>query len=113
MATDFSPYNIRINAICPGGIETDRLRERMREIRKNDPDLYEKFKGCFDRYTLKRLATEEEIAKAALFLASDDSTYVTGSAFVVDGGMTAQQAAISEYIRASETKDLIKTILEK
>jgi NAD(P)-dependent dehydrogenase (short-subunit alcohol dehydrogenase family) len=70
-----------VNTLSPGYIET-ALTER---ILRNP--VFEKW--LIDRTLLKRLGTVDDIAKAALFLASDDSAYMTGSELVVDGGMTA------------------------
>jgi NAD(P)-dependent dehydrogenase (short-subunit alcohol dehydrogenase family) len=81
LAFEYAPFNIRVNTLSPGYIET-ALTER---ILRNP--AFEKW--LVDRTLLKRLGTVEDIAKAALFLASDDSAYMTGSELVVDGGMTA------------------------
>lgn len=79
MAMDLAPYKIRVNAICPGPTETDLLYSATTE----DDRV-----RMASRSPLKRLAKPEDIAAAALFLASDDSVYVTGQRLVVDGGMT-------------------------
>jgi len=79
MAIDLAPYKIRVNAICPGPTETDLLYTATTE---------EERARMASRSPLKRLAKPEDIAAAALFLASDDSQYVTGQRLVVDGGMT-------------------------
>lgn len=79
MAVDLAPYNIRVNAICPGPTETDLLYSATTE---------EERRRMAARAPLKRLAKPEDIAAVALYLASDDSAYVTGQKFVVDGGMT-------------------------
>lgn len=79
MAIDLSPFNIRVNAICPGPTETDLLYSATSE---------EDRKRMAARAPLKRLAKPDDIAGAALYLASDDAAYVTGQKLVVDGGMT-------------------------
>ena len=81
LAFEYAPFKIRVNTLSPGYIET-ALTER---ILRNP--IFEKW--LIDRTLLKRLGTVDDIAKAALFLASDDSAYMTGSELVVDGGMTA------------------------
>lgn len=81
LAFEYAPFKIRVNTLSPGYIET-ALTER---ILRNP--AFEKW--LIDRTLMKRLGTVEDIAKAALFLASDDSGYMTGSELVVDGGMTA------------------------
>lgn len=81
LAVEYAPFGIRVNALSPGFVET-ALTERAL---KNP--MFEKW--LVDRTLLKRLGTAEDIAKAALFLASDDSAYMTGAELVVDGGMTA------------------------
>jgi NAD(P)-dependent dehydrogenase (short-subunit alcohol dehydrogenase family) len=81
LAFEYAPFKIRVNTLSPGYVET-ALTER---ILRNP--IFEKW--LIDRTLLKRLGTVEDIAKAALFLASDDSAYMTGSELVVDGGMTA------------------------
>ncbi len=81
LAFEYAPFKIRVNTLSPGYIET-ALTER---ILRNP--IFEKW--LIDRTLLKRLGTVGDIAKAALFLASDDSAYMTGAELVVDGGMTA------------------------
>jgi NAD(P)-dependent dehydrogenase (short-subunit alcohol dehydrogenase family) len=85
MAIDHGPQGIRANAICPGDVETPMLPEdaRMRGLEWQDY-----LAGCANR-PLGRIGTAEEIAQAALFLASDDSSFMTGATLVVDGGGTA------------------------
>jgi len=79
MAVELAPYNIRVNAICPGPTETPLVFAVTTE---------EERKRMASRCILGRLAKPEDIASAALYLASDDASYVTGHALVVDGGMT-------------------------
>jgi NAD(P)-dependent dehydrogenase (short-subunit alcohol dehydrogenase family) len=82
MAIDHGRQGIRVNAICPGDVETPMLPEdaRMRGMKWSDY-----LAGCANR-PMGRIGTVDEIAKAVLFLASDDSSFMTGSALVVDGG---------------------------
>jgi len=79
MAIELAPYNIKVNAICPGPTETDMLFSSTTE---------EQRRHMAQRSPLGRLAKPEDIANTALFLASDESDYITGQAIVVDGGMT-------------------------
>ena len=85
MAIDHGRQGIRVNCICPGDIETPMLPSdaKMRGLPWNDY-----IAGCANR-PLGRVGTPEEIAKAVLFLASDDSSFMTGATLVVDGGGTA------------------------
>lgn len=85
MAIDHGAQGIRVNCICPGDVETPMLPAdaKMRGLKWEDY-----IAGCANR-PLGRVGTAEEIAKAALFLASDDSSFMTGAALVVDGGGTA------------------------
>lgn len=86
MAIDYAPYNIRVNCICPGAIETDLSREYFNNARK-DPQVWQEFMKTIP---LARVAGPEEVAYAALFLASDESSYITGTELIVDGGYSAQ-----------------------
>jgi NAD(P)-dependent dehydrogenase (short-subunit alcohol dehydrogenase family) len=83
MALDYSPQGIRVNCICPGGVETAMTAILETEGLKA---LGDKLKGF---HLLGRFARPEEIAAAALFLASEDASFVTGSSLLVDGGYTA------------------------
>lgn len=85
MAIDHGREGIRINCICPGDVETPMLPAdaKMRGLKWE-----EYIAGCAQR-PLGRIGTVDEIAKAVLFLASDDSSFMTGAALVVDGGGTA------------------------
>jgi len=85
MAIDHGRQGIRVNCICPGDVETPMLPQdaKMRGLKWEDY-----IAGCANR-PLGRVGTAVEIAKAVLFLASDDSSFMTGAALVVDGGGTA------------------------
>jgi NAD(P)-dependent dehydrogenase (short-subunit alcohol dehydrogenase family) len=85
MAVDHGRQGIRVNCICPGDVDTPMLPEDAR-LRGLDWKTY--LAGCENR-PMGRIGTPEEIAKAVLFLASDDSSFMTGAALVVDGGGTA------------------------
>jgi NAD(P)-dependent dehydrogenase (short-subunit alcohol dehydrogenase family) len=85
MAIDHGRQGIRVNCICPGDVDTPMLPEDAR-MRGQKWDDY--LAGCGNR-PLGRIGTADEIAKAVLFLASDDSSFMTGAALVVDGGGTA------------------------
>jgi NAD(P)-dependent dehydrogenase (short-subunit alcohol dehydrogenase family) len=85
MAIDHGRQGIRVNCVCPGDVDTPMLPEdaRLRGMKWQDY-----LAGCNNR-PMGRIGTPEEIAKAVLFLASDDSSFMTGAALVVDGGGTA------------------------
>jgi NAD(P)-dependent dehydrogenase (short-subunit alcohol dehydrogenase family) len=80
-ALEYGRYNIRVNAICPGAIETP-MAQRIRQGQPPNPKAIQRIS------VLGRMAEPEEIAKVALFLASDDSSFATGAPFVIDGGWT-------------------------
>jgi NAD(P)-dependent dehydrogenase (short-subunit alcohol dehydrogenase family) len=82
LAVQFAREHIRVNALCPGPVETPLLLS----IYGDDPAALERRRT---HWPTGRLAKPREIVNAALFLASDESSYVTGSTFVVDGGLTA------------------------
>jgi NAD(P)-dependent dehydrogenase (short-subunit alcohol dehydrogenase family) len=82
LAVQFARDRIRVNALCPGPVETPLLLS----IYGSDPGALERRRV---HWPTGRLATPREIVNAALFLASDESSYVTGATFVVDGGLTA------------------------
>jgi NAD(P)-dependent dehydrogenase (short-subunit alcohol dehydrogenase family) len=82
LAVQFARQGIRVNALCPGPVETPLLLR----IFGDDPAAYERRRV---HLPMGRLAKPREIVSAALFLASDESSYVNGATFLVDGGLTA------------------------
>ena len=84
LAIDLAPYNIRVNAICPGIIDTPMFRGSW----EGAPDPRAELGRILDRYVIKRTGQPDEIAYAALYLSSDESSFVTGTALAVDGGRT-------------------------
>jgi len=85
VAVDFVTQGIRCNAICPGTVETPSLEQRMAAR----GDVEEARKAFIARQPMGRLGKAEEIALLALYLASDESAFVTGQEFIIDGGWTA------------------------
>ena len=85
MAIDHGRQGIRVNCICPGDVDTPMLPE---DARRRGLEWKTYLAGCENR-PMGRIGTPAEIAKAVLFLASDDSSFMTGAALVVDGGGTA------------------------
>ncbi len=86
MAIDYAAYHIRVNCICPGIVETEMAMPIIQEARK-DAQGWERL---IAKYPIGRIGKAEDIAHAALFLASDESSWITGSCLTVDGGYTAQ-----------------------
>jgi NAD(P)-dependent dehydrogenase (short-subunit alcohol dehydrogenase family) len=88
MAADYAPDNVRVNCLCPGPIDTPLLRRACERLAPDNP---ESIRQIYANFTLlKRVARPEEVAACALFLASDEASFVTGVALPVDGGFTAQ-----------------------
>jgi len=86
-ALELAAHGIRVNTVNPGPIENRMMRSIERQVSPTDPDRVKaRFAG---NVPLGRYGTNEEIARLALFLASDDSSYCTGAVFVADGGMVA------------------------
>jgi 3-oxoacyl-[acyl-carrier protein] reductase len=84
MACDFGPDGIRVNAVCPGHIVTERMQERMWD----DNPTGHAFVA--EQYPVRRTGTPDDIAGAVAFLASRDASFITGHALIVDGGLTIQ-----------------------
>ena len=91
VAAEVGSFGVRVNAICPGGIDTEMTRVEAKRWYGLDVDAPSALSASEDGWQLplRRLGQPDEIAKMALFLASDDSSYCTGAQFVVDGGLLA------------------------
>jgi len=88
VAADFIRQGIRCNAICPGTIESPSLEERIRDLSKATGKSLKVVEQAFvARQPMGRLGLPEEVARLAVFLASDESSYITGQPHLVDGGM--------------------------
>ncbi|GAB2961765.1 SDR family oxidoreductase [Amycolatopsis acidiphila] len=85
-AVDLAPYGIRVNAICPGVVDTQMPRNFVSGLAAKDAI----WKGFEDGHLVGRLGRAEEIVSLALYLASDDSTFMTGAAIPIDGGWSVQ-----------------------
>jgi NAD(P)-dependent dehydrogenase (short-subunit alcohol dehydrogenase family) len=88
MSVDLAPRGVRVNVICPGTVYTPLMEPMLRA--RGGGDLTAGLALTVAKYPIGRLGTPEEIAAVALFLASDDSSFLTGSIITADGGMTSQ-----------------------
>jgi NAD(P)-dependent dehydrogenase (short-subunit alcohol dehydrogenase family) len=85
MALDHAQENIRVNCICPGSVDTDMIQAAWRAY----GDMEQAARVWAAKHPMNRIASPEEVARVVLFLASDDSSFITGAAIPVDGGITA------------------------
>lgn len=85
LAFDLGPENIRVNTICPGTIHTRAVDNHIRVMGMEPQAAYREFS---DAAALKRMGRPDEIANGALFLASEEASFVTGATLVIDGGAT-------------------------
>ena len=83
MACDFGPLGVRVNAICPGHIVTEKMEVRWKEMPKG-------LKFFEEQYPVRRTGVPEDIANGIMFLLSDQSKYITGTEITIDGGITAK-----------------------
>jgi NAD(P)-dependent dehydrogenase (short-subunit alcohol dehydrogenase family) len=86
LAIEAAAFNIRVNTVCPGAVETDLLRSSFASARPGEPDEKAIRDAVRARYALNRIAEPEEIAAAIVWLSGPESSYVTGVALAVDGG---------------------------
>ncbi len=87
MALDHADDGVRVNCVCPGSVDTPL---QMDDLRQREVPFEQARREDEAAHPLGRFARPEEIARAALYLSCDDSSFTTGSALVVDGGLTAQ-----------------------
>jgi NAD(P)-dependent dehydrogenase (short-subunit alcohol dehydrogenase family) len=97
LAVEYGPDGIRVNAICPGHIVTERIAQRWQA----HPEGLRFFE---QQYPLRRTGTPLEVANAVVFLCSDEASFITGQALVVDGGLSIQlqedlTVRLGQYIR--------------
>lgn len=85
MATDLAPHGVRVNAICPGVVDTEMPRRYLKDVE----DKEGAFRQMAAMHLMNRLAQPIEIVNVAVFLASDEASYMTGAVIPVDGGLTA------------------------
>lgn len=86
IAVAYGPENVRCNAICPGDIDTEMMRAQL-ALEKDPQAARERLAS---QYPLRRIASPEDVANAAVFLASDRASYITGTDLIVDGGLLAK-----------------------
>ena len=83
MACDFSPLGVRVNAICPGHIVTEKMEGRWNEIPSG-------LKFFEEQYPVRRTGIPEDIANGVAFLCSEEASFITGHSLVIDGGLSIQ-----------------------
>lgn len=99
LAVRYGPFGVRVNAIAPGTLRTPAWEQR----RQKDPDVFERVAKW---YPLGRIGEPEDVAGAALFLASDEATWISGAVLPVDGGLTAGNMEMAREI-INESDDRI------
>ncbi|MGE5614557.1 MAG: SDR family NAD(P)-dependent oxidoreductase [Bacillota bacterium] len=85
IALDYAEYGIRANCVCPALVDNTVINKYLFDKAESDPKMWE---DILKTYPMGRIAKPEEIAEAALFLASDKSSFITGTTLIVDGGFT-------------------------
>jgi glucose 1-dehydrogenase len=99
IAQELAPLKIRVNAVSPGAIKT--------EINKSVWDTSEGLKGLLDLIPYGRIGEAEDVAKAVVWLASDESDYVTGDVLYVDGGMMLIEFGLAADLLVDGSNDLV------
>ena len=90
-AIDFAKYNIRVNCVCPGTIDTPLITQAAEQYMKDTGKSSEEFKEMLRKaQPIERFGRPEEVASLVCFLSSDEATFMTGSLISIDGGYTAQ-----------------------
>jgi NAD(P)-dependent dehydrogenase (short-subunit alcohol dehydrogenase family) len=87
LALDYAQRNVRVNCVCPGEIETPMF---LQEVASRGVTVEDYRKEVCEYHPIGRLGRPTEVAKTVLFLASDDASFITGTAVSVDGGYTCQ-----------------------
>jgi meso-butanediol dehydrogenase / (S,S)-butanediol dehydrogenase / diacetyl reductase len=96
LAVRYGPFGVRVNAIAPGTLKTPAWEQR----RQKDPDIFERIARW---YPLGRIGDPEDVAGAALFLASDEAAWISGAVLPVDGGLTAgNMKMVQEILNESD-----------
>jgi NAD(P)-dependent dehydrogenase (short-subunit alcohol dehydrogenase family) len=93
MALDFGPDDIRVNSICPGWVLTEMNREQLRDMEAEPERVFPpglSYADVIELHPIGRIGDPEDVAWAAVYLASDESKWVTGTSLFVDGGYTCQ-----------------------
>jgi NAD(P)-dependent dehydrogenase (short-subunit alcohol dehydrogenase family) len=98
LAVRYGPFGVRVNAIAPGTLRTPAWEQR----RQKDPDVFDRVAKW---YPLGRIGEPEDVAGAALFLASDEAAWISGAVLPVDGGLTAGNMEMAREI-IGESDDL-------
>jgi NAD(P)-dependent dehydrogenase (short-subunit alcohol dehydrogenase family) len=86
LALDLAPFGIRVNCLCPGAIDTKMTRDYLASV--SDPAAVER--AIIDKHPMGRMASAEEVAAVAVFLASPAASFLTGTAIPVDGGRSVR-----------------------
>jgi NAD(P)-dependent dehydrogenase (short-subunit alcohol dehydrogenase family) len=91
MAIDFAPYNVRVNCYCPAAVDTPMVSKYWEAA--EDPEAIKS--SLVGSHLIKRLGRPEEVARLVCFLVSDDASFITGAAYLIDGGSLAWRGSES------------------